>query len=368
MLPTVLDHPPRVVITTTTIGAYPKPDYVPISDWFSDPNDHDGTTDYTTAFTREMSKAGAAAEGLFRRATAEVIADQVEAGIDVVTDGEVRRENYIHYQCRHFSGFDFGKLSPRRLRGVTSALLPTVTGEVRYLDTSPMVRDFEVARSRSPNPVRVTIPGPMTIIDTTVDRYYHDEVTLGDDLAAAINTQILELVAAGCNHVQVDEPVMARNPDGALAHGIDHLARCFEGVPDHVVRVVHCCCGYPERLDQSDYPKADPGAYLQVAEALDAAPLDAISIEDAHRPNDLATLLPRFATTKVILGVVAVARSRVETIQEIAGRLTEAVKYVPPDRLIAAPDCGLGFLSRDIARRKLAVMTAAVDQVNTTHS
>ena len=352
------------MISTTTIGAYPKPDYVPISDWFSDSHNCNGPADYTTAFSEEMARAGSEGEDLFRQAVAEVIADQVEAGIDVVTDGEVRRENYIHYQCRHFSGFDFGKLSPRRLRGVTPALVPTVTSEVRYLDTSPLVHDFEVAQSLSPNPVKVTVPGPMTIIDTTVDKHYGDEVALGTDLATAINAQILDLAAAGCADVQVDEPVMARKPDTALAYGIDHLARCFDGVPDHVKRAVHACCGYPERLDQSDYPKADPGTYLRLADALDAVPVDAVSIEDAHQNNDLSALLPRFAATTVILGVVTVARSRLETVEEVADRLAEALMYVPPDRLVAAPDCGLGFLSRDLARRKLAVMTAAVDRVN----
>lgn len=353
------------MIATATIGAYPKPDSVPISDWFSDSHGQDGPVDYTTAFAEELSQAGTAAEGLFRRATAEVIADQVEAGIDIVTDGEIRRENYIHYQCRSFSGFDFGHLSPRRLRGVTLALVPTVVGEVSFSDTSPLVRDFEVARSLSPKPVKVTIPGPMTIVDSTVDRHYRDGVALGADLATAINAQILDLVAAGCAHIQVDEPVMARKPDEALTHGIDHLARCFEGVPGHVTRVVHCCCGYPERLDQIGYPKADPLAYLRIAPALDEAPIDAVSIEDAHRPNDLGALLPLLASTTVILGVVAVASSRMETVGEIADRLREARRYLPPDRLMAAPDCGLGFLTRDLARRKLAAMTGAVDRVNT---
>ena len=335
------------MIPTTTIGSYPKPDYVPVSDWFSESYGPEGPADYTTAYTEEMRRAGPAAEDLFRRAVAEVIADQVEAGVDIVTDGEVRRENYIHYQCRNFPGFDFEMLSPRRLRGVTPALVPTVTRKVGFPDTSPLVRDFKAAVELSPNPVKVTIPGPMTIIDSTVDRHYHDEVALGTDLAAAINAQVLDLVAAGCVHIQVDEPVMARKPETALAHGIEQLSRCFDGVPDRVMRVVHCCCGYPERLDQDDYPKADPGAYLYLAGALDAAQVDAVSIEDAHRPNDLGALLPRFESTTVILGAVAVACSRVETVREVADRLAGALRHIPADRLMAAPDCGLGFLPAD---------------------
>ena len=351
------------MIVTTTIRAYPKPAYVPISDWFhATPGDQ--AADYTSAFAREMDRAGSGREALFCQAAAEVVSDQVEAGIDIVTDGEVRRENYVHYQCRHFSGFDFDILSPKAIRGVTGALLPTVRSEVRHLGTSPLVHDYRVAQSLSPRPVKMTIPGPMTIIDTTVDACYHDDAALGADLAAAVNAQALELVDAGCRHIQVDEPVMARKPDIALAYGIEHLERCFAGVPEGVARVVHCCCGYPEHLDQDDYPKADPGAYLALAEALDAAAVDAVSIEDAHRPNDLSVLLPRFAGTTVILGVLAVARSRLEAVDDVEGRLIQALEHLPPERLAAAPDCGLAFLGRDLARRKLAVMCEAVGRIN----
>ena len=351
------------MIITTTIGAFPKPGYVPISDWFSAAPD-DGAYDYTSAFAKEMARAGAEREELFQQAAAEVIDDQVSAGIDIVTDGEVRRENYVHYQCRHFAGLDFDHLSERTIRGVTTAELPTGTGDVRLLGTSPLVHDYRAAQDLSPKPVKVTIPGPMTIIDTTVDAHYGDDTALGADLAAAINDQVLDLAEAGCRHIQIDEPVMARKPDVALDHGIDHLERCFAGVPGHVARVVHCCCGYPERLDQDDYPKADRGAYPALAEALDAAAIDAVSIEDAHRPNDLGELLPRFNRTTVILGVLAIARSRLETVAAVEGRLTAALEHIPPERLAAAPDCGLGFLGRDLARRKLAVMCDAVGRVN----
>ena len=204
----------------------------------------------------------------------------------------------------------------------------------------------------------------MTIIDSTVDDHYGDERTLGADLAAAVNAQIHELVAAGCHHIQVDEPVMARRPQAAIEHGIDQLSRCFEGVPTEVSRIVHCCCGYPRRLDDTDYPKADPAAYLTLAPALDDAPIDQLSIEDAHRPNDLATLLPHFANTKIILGVVAIASSRLESVGEIANRLAQAAPYMPPGRLVAAPDCGLGYLPRDLAKSKLTNLCVAARSVS----
>ncbi len=157
---------------------------------------------------------------------------------------------------------------------------------------------------------------------------------------------------------------MARRPDTAAAYGIDQLARCFEGVPPDVTRIVHCCCGYPRRLDDTDYPKADPAAYLELAPLLDRAPIDQVSIEDAHRPSDLATLLPRFEATTVILGVATIASSRVETADDIAARLTEARRHLPADRLVAAPDCGLGYLSRELARAKLRALTAGAGRVD----
>jgi len=345
------------MIPTTTIGAYPKPAGVPITDWFSAEPDPEGVVDYTSSYSSELD-AVPDAEERFRAAVAEVIADQVDAGIDVVTDGEARRENYVHHQCRHLAGFDFTRLARHRMRGTVEAQLPRIVGPVGF-ERSPLVHEYEVAQSLSPRPVKVTVPGPMTIADSTVDEHYDDPVALGADLAAALNGQIVELAAAGCRYIQVDEPVMARRPDQALAHGIEHLARCFYRVPAEVTRVVHCCCGYPRHLDDPDYPKADRAAYLRLAPAIDEAPIDQISIEDAHRHNDLAALLPLFAETTVVLGVVAIADSRVETVAEVEARLRSALEHLPPERLVAAPDCGLGYLPRDLARAKLSVLTEA---------
>lgn len=345
------------MIPTTTIGAYPKPGYVPISDWFSKP---DG--DYTSDYLDELSHAGDEAEELFRRATEEVVADQVNAGVDVPTDGEIRRENYIHYLCRYMNGFSFKALATREIRGTTKALLPTIVGPITA-GHSPLPRDYDIAQAATDHPLKITLPGPMTIIDSTVDYHYEDPVALGADLAKAINSHIHRLVAAGCRYVQVDEPMMARQPDTALSHGIDQLAACFDGVPSSVTRIAHACCGYPNHLDQDDYPKAPRESYLDLARALDRAPIDQISIEDAHRHNDLGALLPKFTQTTVVLGVVAIAKSRIETTEEIVGRLKAARAYLPADQLVAAPDCGLGYLSRDQAMAKLRALSDAAHSV-----
>ncbi|MGI9621720.1 MAG: cobalamin-independent methionine synthase II family protein [Acidimicrobiales bacterium] len=341
------------MIPTTTIGGFPKPPYVPVTDWFTKP---DG--DYTGAYLTELESAGEEAEALLDRATVQVVIDQVEAGIDVPTDGEVRRENYIHYLCRSMEGFSFERLTEAELRGTTNALLPTIVDQIGPGTTS-LVRDFQVAQACTDRPVKMTLPGPMTIIDTTVNGHYGDARKLSDDLATALNVHVLSLVSAGCRYIQIDEPLMARKPDIALEYGIEHLAACFEGVPSHVTRVVHACCGYPNRLDQEDYLKAPRQSYLDLAGALDRGQFDMISIEDAHRHNDLEALLPKFSNTTIVLGVIAIARSRIEAIDQIVSRLEAARVHLPADRLVAAPDCGLGYLSRELAVAKLRVLTEA---------
>ncbi len=338
-------------LLTTTIGAYPKPDFVPIPDWFRTAAGPD-TRHPTQGYLEAIAAMGAEAEQLFARGVKQVIEDQTGAGIDIPTDGEVRRENYIHYHCRHIEGIDFETLTPKEVRGgAYIAELPSVTGPVRA--GAPFLgADFKLAQGFTDRPVKITMPGPMTIADTTVNLHYDDEAKLGADLAAAINTEILRLAEAGCRWIQVDEPVFARKPEAALAYGAENLDRCFHGLPDGVRRVMHMCCGYPDQLDRDDYPKADPNSYLRLAEAVDASSIDAVSIEDAHRHNDLA-LLERFANTTVILGVVAVAKSRVEPVEEIRARLAAALDHIDAERLIAAPDCGLGLLGRELTLEKL---------------
>ncbi len=338
-------------LLTTTIGSYPKPDFVPIPDWFQASSGPD-TSNPTKSYLAALAKMGQEAEALFSRGVQQVIDDQLEAGIDIPTDGEIRRENYIHYHCRHLEGIDFERLTEKALRaGAYSAELPTITGPVKA--RAPFLpQDWKSAQACSDRPVKVTLPGPMTIVDTTANTYYDDEEKLGADLADAINAEVRALAEAGCTWIQVDEPVFARKAEIALAYGVEHLNRCFHAVPKGVTRVMHMCCGYPDCLDRDDYPKADPESYFRLAEAVDRAGIDAVSLEDAHRPNDL-TLLERFPSITVILGVVTIAKSRIETVEEIRARLKAALGHIDAERLIAAPDCGLGMLGRDLARAKL---------------
>ena len=343
-----------MAIPTTCIGAYPKPDYVPIRDWFQVGHDAE---DYNDQVLRNWTEKPEIQDAL-DRATAEVIADQIACGIDVPTDGEVRRENYVHYQCRHFDGFDFENLTKRVLRnGAYVAELPTIRAQVRARGESVLVRDYQVAQAASDRPVKITLPGPMTISDTTANEFYKDARAQAFDLAAALNTEILALANAGCTHIQIDEPIFARKPDGALDYGVEALRRCFDGVPDTVTRVMHMCCGYPNRLDDTDYPKADHDSYIKIARAVDGV-TDQISIEDTHRHNP-PELFELYQKSTLIVGFITVASSTVESVDQIAARMGEVLNHLPKDRLVAAPDCGLGFLGRDLAMTKLKNLTTA---------
>jgi len=347
-------------LTTTTIGAYPKPTYVQVPDWFNIPAGPD-MANPTVGWAKAVEAMGAEAEAIFARGVEEVIDDQVSAGIDIPTDGEVRRENYIHYHCRHLEGIDFEHLTEKSVRGVYTAKLPTVRGAVSARDHF-LPHDWRVAQSCTDRPVKVTLPGPMTIADTVADAHYGDAAQLGQDLAAALNAEVLALAAAGCRHIQIDEPVFARQPDNALAYGFENLERCFHGAPAGVVRTVHMCCGYPDRLDNLDYPKAPKESYGRIAAAIEDSSIMAVSIEDAHRHNDLA-LLEAFETTSVILGVVAIAKSRIEPVDEIRDRLRAALDHIDAARLVAAPDCGLGLLGRDLALAKLRSLAEAAHSI-----
>ena len=202
----------------------------------------------------------------------------------------------------------------------------------------------------------------MTVSDTNCDAFYNDPIKLGADIATALNQEVLALAEAGCKYIQIDEPLFARKPQEALDYGFENLERAFHGCLDHVERTVHMCCGYPDRLDHPNYPKADPDSYFRIADAIEDSSIDAVSFEDAHRPNDLS-LLERFKTTSIIFGVVAIAKSRVEPVEEIRDRLQLALNHIDAERLIAAPDCGLGLLGRDLAVAKMNNLCSAASSV-----
>ena len=344
---------------STVIGAYPKPEYLKITDWFNAQGGTD-TANPTKYYTQEVNQMGEKAEELFVQAAQEVIKDQIDCGLDIVTDGEIRRENYIHYHCRHIEGVDFNTLTEKVARtGNYKCWLPTIVSKVKAQD-SFLVHDWETSQRLSSQPVKITLPGPMTIADTIANTHYTSQDKMGFDLAEVINTEIKRLQKAGCKYIQVDEPLFARKPQNALDYGIDNLAKCFDGLENsEVEKITHICCGYPDRLDAVDYPKAPLNSYHQIASKLDQSIINTVSLEDAHRYNDLS-LLENFTQTKIIFGLVKIASSEEETIDEIQSRIRNALKHIKIEQLMAAPDCGLGHLPRDLAKNKLKTMVEAV--------
>ena len=343
---------------TTVIGAYPKPDYLKITDWFNAKGGTDTATP-TKFYEDEIKKMGADAESIFEKAAKEVIKDQLDCGIDIITDGEIKRENYIHYHCRHLNGVDFNTLTEKLARtGNYKCWLPTITNKISAADPF-LVDEWKSNQSLSNKPVKVTIPGPMTITDTISNTHYTSDEEMGYDLAIAINTEIKRLVDAGCEYIQVDEPLFARKPDNALAFGIKNLEKCFEGInQNNVEKITHICCGYPDKIDAVNYTKATLDSYKKIAKALDSSKIDSVSLEDAHRYNDLS-LLKNYKNTKIIFGVIKIASSKIETVEEIENRMKETLKFISKEQLIVAPDCGLGHLSRELAIKKLKIMSLA---------
>ena len=343
-------------LETTTIGSYPKPDYLRIPEFV--PKHPDPTKRYTEYLSTRTPED----DDLLTRATHENVQHQVEAGIGIPTDGETPRSHYVHYHLRNLGGVDFGNLSERVTRGgAWKASFPTIAGKIEvgpnFLDA-----DWQRAQSATDKPVKMTLPGPMTIIDSTVDAHYADERSLAADLADALNHEVRGLERAGCRYIQIDEPVFARKASAAQDWGIEMLERAFDGVGGDVTRMVHICCGYPSAVDLADFPKAPKEAYFDLAKLLDNSSVDWVSLEDAHRHNDLS-LLEKFGKTGVILGVVQIAATRVESVDEIAERLRNALRHIDPDRLMAGPDCGLAMLDRETVQSKLRNMCQAAQSM-----
>ena len=236
--------------------------------------------------------------------------------------------------------------------------MPAIRNKVLHSGKYYAAKDYKKSQKFSPVPIKFTLPGPLTVMDTSADFFYNDRQKLNFELADTINKEILSLVKEGCRYIQIDEPLFARKVNDALSFGIEGLERCFHGVPSNITKIVHMCCGYPDYVDDVDYKKADPNSYFLLANHIDKMSIDQISIEDAHCCNDLS-LLEKFHNKTVILGLIAIAKSRIETVEEVKNRISSALRHIDENRLIIAPDCGLGLLSAEIAEEKLKVMCKA---------
>lgn len=340
-----------MAIATTTIGAYPKPDFVPTPDQFK--TKRRSKSEALTTYRQYVQTHLKEVQALHDRATHAVVREQVLLGVDVPADGEIRRENGVHYVCRHLTGLDWATGQP------------VVTGPIGT--AAPYLpRDWRIAQEAAMGqPVKISVPGPLTIAAAVQDTFYGDEKSLSAALSEALNAEIRELANAGCVYIQIDEPAFAHQPKKALNFGFENLERCFHSIPKEVVPTLHVCGGPPPVADAEAeaYPQFEPQVYFDLADAVEYAAIQAIAIADARQRNPL-TLLEKFAKTIVILGVVDGTRSRIEPVDEIASRLQSALAHIDAHRLMAAPDCGLHLLDQRLAVAKLKNMVTAARKVN----
>jgi len=307
-------------------------------------------------------------EEILSAMVSEVIEKQAELGVDIVTDGEVGREGYyMHFVRNGLTGIDLVDLSDKVMRdGAFVSQVPSVVSRVEAPPSPWCYKEFLRAKSFCPpgTEVKYTLPGPMTMMDGTFNRFYQDERELIKDIIRILQREVLCLAAHGCEHIQVDEPTFMRYPDKALQHGVADLKEIFLGCPPNVKKTVHLCCGYPDRLEPTTYKKSDKRNYRDILLALDEAGIDWASIEDAEAVNDLEHILKDLKNLGIIFGAVTIARKKVESVEIIKKRAMEALKYLPSNRLMLAPDCGLGFLPLDLAETKLKNMTEATKEIN----
>jgi 5-methyltetrahydropteroyltriglutamate--homocysteine methyltransferase len=268
------------------------------------------------------------------------------AGVDVITDGEIRRESYSNRFATALEGIDVDR--PGQIIGSTgrSTPVPRVVGPIRRV-RPVQVRDVRFLREHTDCPIKATVPGPFTMAQQAQNDYYPDRERLAMDYATCVNEEVRALFAAGADVVQLDEPWLRANPDEARVYAVSAINRALEGVQG--TTALHLCFGYAAMV------QGKPSQYAFLTELEDAI-VQQISIEAAQPTLDLA-ILQEFSSKIIILGVLNLSDMRIESPESIAARLREALRYVPPERLMVAPDCGMKYLPRAVAYRKLRAMT-----------
>jgi 5-methyltetrahydropteroyltriglutamate--homocysteine methyltransferase len=275
-------------------------------------------------------------------ATRLAVRDMEAAGIDVVTDGEIRRESYSNYFANALEGLDLDNPGTALDRTGHPNPVPRVIGEIRRA-RPVQVRDAKFLRALTSRPIRVTVPGPFTMSQQAQNDYYPDLRSLALAYAVAVNEELRDLVAAGADVVQIDEPYLQARPDDAHEYALEAIARAFDGVGG--TKALHTCFGYAAIVHEK------PNGYPFLAE-LDACPAYEISIE-AAQPRLDPSLLEQLPSKRVILGVLDLNDMEVETAEAVAERIRAALGHIDAERLMAGPDCGMKYLPREVARGKL---------------
>jgi 5-methyltetrahydropteroyltriglutamate--homocysteine methyltransferase len=327
------------MFATTIAGSLPKPS------WLAEPN----------KLWPQWRLAGAELEAAKADATLLALKEQEDAGIDIVTDGEMSRQHFVHGFLEFVDGIDFAHKVEMGIRADRyKAMVPQVTGELR-LKGRVHETEAKLARAHTKKKLKVTMPGPMTIVDTIADRHYGDRVRMAMAFAALLNQEARALQADGVDVIQFDEPAFNVYMDEAAGWGIEALHKAIEGVT--ATTAVHICYGYGIKAN-TDWKKTLGGEWRQyekVFPALAKSRLDQVSLEcrNSKVPMELMKLLDG---KDVQVGVIDVANDAVETPEQVAGVIGEAMKYVAREKILPGTNCGMAPMHRDIAMAKLKAL------------
>ncbi|MGE3711812.1 MAG: hypothetical protein AB7G35_19370 [Hyphomicrobiaceae bacterium] len=327
-------------LMTTSTGSLPRPGWL-------------GVTERARV---SFNLQGEALEEAIRDATALVIREQEDLGIDILTDGEQRRESFVYQAAKTWDGVDHTNLGVKtkyRGRDDTHHVV-RIVGPIKRRGPA-LVDEVTTAKSFSNRPLKVAIAGPLTVVDSTLDEHYHDEKKLAMDAAAAINEELLDLQQAGADFLQLDEPAMTRYHDKVFAFGAAALDRCLQGI--NVPTFVHLCYGYPLGQKQQHH-----FTYPELLDRLMQTKISGFTVEFGRSPFDPAVLAP-YKDKLVMFGCIDPGNTPAPTVADVKARVASALKYVGPSRLLLAPDCGLMTISRKLAREKLSVMVQAAREL-----
>ena len=335
------------LLPTTVVGSYPQPE------WLVD-REMLGSRLPPRVRAREIWRvAPEFLEQAQDDATLVAIRDMERAGIDIITDGEVRRESYSNRFATALEGMDLDHPGSALDRTGHPNPVPRVVGPIRR--TRPVEkRDVEFLRANTDREIKATLPGPFTMSQQAQDDHYHDEEAFAMALAEAVNEEVRDLFAAGADIVQLDEPYLQARSEKAERFAVRAINRALEGITG--TTALHTCFGYAHIVHNrpNGYPFLEPLADVNVRQ---------ISIESAQQKVDLGVLRSMGAKT-VIVGVIDLSDgSPVEDVDTVARRIRNALQFVDPERLILAPDCGMKYLPRDKAFGKLRALAAAAERV-----
>jgi 5-methyltetrahydropteroyltriglutamate--homocysteine methyltransferase len=324
---------------TTTAGSLPKPA------WLAEPN----------RLWAPWKLSGAELDAGKLDATLLAIKHQEDAGIDIVTDGEQARQHFVHGFLECVEGIDFARKVEMGIRKDRyKAMVPTVTGPLR-LKTRVHSAEARHARAHTKHKLKFTLPGPMTIIDTIADQYYGDRVKMAFAFAQLLNEEARGLAADGVNVIQFDEPAFNVYMNEVGDWGIDALHTAIEGVA--CTSAVHICYGYgiQANIDWKASLGSEWRQYEQIFPALAASRIDEVSLECRNSKVPMS-LLGLLAGKTVQIGAIDVATDAVETADQVADVIGEALKYLPPDKIVVSTNCGMAPMGADTAWRKLTAL------------